>query len=219
MFDRQIAYWGMEKQKLLENSSILVAGIGGLGCLLSEILVRAGVGRIYLCDDGEIDESDLNRQFLYYKEDVGEKKINIAIKRLAKIHSTTEIVSVNGKIDHDFIIPEDILGVVDCLDNYESRFALWDRLESGMFLVHSGVERFFGQVLTLIKEKSPMLSDIFLNLDENTRPIPISADSAAVISSIASVEVIKNIFRNPALVNTFLIIDLSDFTFNKIQVC
>ena len=46
IFDRQIAFWGKEKQNQIENASIFVAGIGGLGCLLSEILVRSGVDKI-----------------------------------------------------------------------------------------------------------------------------------------------------------------------------
>lgn len=115
----------------------LITGIGGLGCLLAEILVRFGIGKVYLCDNGIIEKPDLNRQILYTHKDIGKRKANIVVKRLSKIHSFTEIipVDVNTK-DENFIIPSDISGVADCLDNFESRFVLWDKLpkKNSMFM-------------------------------------------------------------------------------------
>ena len=124
IFERQIAFWGEEKQHRLEQSSVFVAGIGGLGCLLSEILVRSGVGRVYLCDKGRVAETDLNRQLFYTQNDIGRKKIDIASAWLSKIHTHTEIVPIDNDImEEDFSLPEDINGVADCLDNFKSRFS------------------------------------------------------------------------------------------------
>lgn len=219
IFDRQIAFWGEEKQELLKKSSVFVAGVGGLGCLLSEILVRSGVGRVYICDKGIVDEPDLNRQLFYTQKDIGKKKIDVATEWLTKIHTYTEIIPLSHDImKDDFSLPKDINGVSDCLDNFESRFSLWDRMKEGLFYVHAGVEEFFGQVLTLIKGASPELSDIFANYDNRERTIPVSANSASTISALASTELIKNLFGEPKLLNTFLIIDLSDFTFDKVRL-
>jgi molybdopterin-synthase adenylyltransferase len=219
IFDRQIAFWGEERQHLLTNSSIFVAGVGGLGCLLSEILVRAGVGRVYLCDRGEIDETDLNRQLFYSQDDIGKKKIDVAVSWLSAIHKYTEVIPVRGDItEQGFTLPGDINGVADCLDNFESRFCLWDHLDEGSFYVHAGVEQFFGQVITLRKGGLLRLSDVFANYDDRKRVIPISANTASAVSSLAATEVLNNIFREPHLLNKFLIIDLSNFTFNKVEV-
>lgn len=197
----------------------LITGIGGLGCLLAEILVRSGIGKVYLCDNGIIEKPDLNRQILYTHKDIGKRKANIVVKRLSKIHSFTEIipVDVNTK-DENFIIPSDISGVADCLDNFESRFVLWDKLLRNKFYVHGCVERFYGQVVTLIKGSSPTLRDIFSNYKVLEGPIPVCAHSVSVISSIAATEVVKNIFNEPVLFNRMLLIDLSDFTFTKLDV-
>ncbi len=219
IFDRQIAFWGEEKQEYLRKSSVFVAGVGGLGCLLSEILVRSGIGRIYICDKGIVDEPDLNRQLFYTQNDIGRKKIEVATEWLTKIHNYSEIVPLSHDImAADFSLPDDINGVSDCLDNFESRFSLWDNLKNGLFYVHSGVEEHFGQVLTLRKGSSSELSDVFANYDDRNRTIPVSAGSASVISSLASTEVINNLFHDPKLLNALLIIDLSDFTFDKISL-
>ncbi len=105
--------------------------------MLAEILVRSGIGKVYLCDNGIIEKPDLNRQILYTHKDIGKRKANIVVKRLSKIHSFTEIISVDVNIkDENFIIPSDISGVADCLDNFESRFVLWDKLpkKNSMFM-------------------------------------------------------------------------------------
>jgi molybdopterin/thiamine biosynthesis adenylyltransferase len=219
IFSRQIAFWGEQKQSLLERACIFVAGVGGLGCLLSEIMVRSGIGKLYICDNGVIEVTDLNRQILYTQKDIGKPKIDVAFKKLSEIHSFTKIVPLNVDIkDKEFILPSDISGVADCLDNFGSRFTLWDKLGTNNFYVHAGVERFYGQVATLIKGKSPSLRDVFSNYDENSNIIPVCAYAVSVVSSLAATEVIKNIFTEPSLFNQLLIIDLSDFTFSKIGI-
>lgn len=219
IFSRQIAFWGEQKQSLLEQASVFVAGVGGLGCLLAEIMVRSGVGKLYICDNGIIEETDLNRQILYTQKDIGALKTDIAFKKLSGIHSFTKIVPLNMDIkDKEFILPSDISGVADCLDNFESRFALWDRLKKNNFYVHAGVEKFYGQVVTLIKGQSPSLSDVFSNYEENKNIIPMCAHAVSVVSSLTATEVIKNIFNEPSLFNRLLIIDLSDFSFSKVNI-
>ena len=219
LFDRQIAFWGEEKQRLLESASVFVAGAGGLGCLLSEILVRGGVGKLYLCDKGVVDEPDLNRQLFYREKDIGKKKIEVAYDWLSQIHRRTEIAVLDEDLSAEsFSLPPDILGVADCLDNFESRFALWDKLEPERFFVHTGVERFFGQILSLRKGSSPDFKMIFANYNREQRTIPVSASSASTLAALASNEVINQIFGEPKLLDTLFIVDLSDFTFTKLSL-
>ncbi|MFC1669440.1 ThiF family adenylyltransferase, partial [Spirochaetota bacterium] len=219
IFDRQILCWGEEKQNKLHNASIFIAGAGGLGCLMSEIMVRSGVGNIYLCDTGSVAETDLNRQIFYTIDDIGKKKIDVAEKRLTSIHGLTKIKVIDKDIrDKNFTLPNGISGIGDCLDNFESRFSLWDKLEPGCFYIHAGVEDFFGQVISLIKGKSPALPKIFANYNKTERTIPVNGGNVSVVSSIASTEVINNIFREPKLLNRLLIIDLSDYTFSKVDI-
>jgi len=49
-YARQILHWGAEKQRIIADSSLLIAGVGGLGATVSQLLARAGIGRLYLVD-------------------------------------------------------------------------------------------------------------------------------------------------------------------------
>ena len=149
-YARQTLHWGEEKQRIIERSSLLIAGVGGLGATVSQLLVRAGIGRLYLVDDGCLDCPDLNRQTLYAEKDIGKAKLPLAKARLNQINSSTEIVELHGRIDDDFQIPEGVDGVADCLDNYPSRFALYQAMEQGTYFVHGGLNGDHGQVLTLL---------------------------------------------------------------------
>ena len=77
IFMRNIQFWGEEKQKILAESSILIAGIGGLGCTVADILTRAGIGKLIIIDYGIIEASNLNRQILFEVSDIGKPKVNI----------------------------------------------------------------------------------------------------------------------------------------------
>jgi len=218
IFQRQIAYWGEEKQKKLQDMVILQAGVGGLGGFMSQILVRAGIGKLYIVDNGIVDEPDLNRQILYNQKDIGKKKVYVASELLSSIHSYSRIVPIDKNVDEGFELPDDVKGIVDCLDNYESRIILDDLIKNDMFFVHIAVERNYGHILTLVSGKSGKLSDIIGEFKKSDDITPVSADSVGSIASIASSEVINCIIDKPGLLNTVLYIDLSDFSFRKIEL-
>jgi len=219
IFDRQIPCWGVEGQEILSMSSVFVAGAGGLGCLVSEILVRAGVGTVFICDREKIDGPDLNRQLLYVKNDIGKKKAETAKVKLSSIHGLTSIHAVNADIlDSGFTLPGGLTAIADCLDNYKSRFALWDRCPEGVHFIHGGMDDFYGQVLTLQKGGPHDLKKIFSGIRLKKGGIPANGGSSSVVSSIQAYEVLKTLILGPGLLNTILVIDLSDYTFSKINL-
>ena len=83
-YNRQlrIPEFGEAGQERLKCSHVLIAGIGGLGCASATYLTAAGVGRITLIDFDVVELSNLNRQVLYCEEDIGEKKVLVAQRRL-----------------------------------------------------------------------------------------------------------------------------------------
>ncbi|MBN2298043.1 MAG: ThiF family adenylyltransferase, partial [Deltaproteobacteria bacterium] len=91
IFARNIACWGEEQQNFLAGKSVFIAGVGALGCIVAEILVRSGIGRLYIADRGIIDPPDLNRQALYNTSDMEKAKVSVASQRLRAMTGQTEI--------------------------------------------------------------------------------------------------------------------------------
>jgi molybdopterin-synthase adenylyltransferase len=223
VFSRNLGVWGDKNQKALEQATILVAGVGGLGSVVTETLVRSGVGRLILVDDGVVDSPDLNRQILYTKSDIGRVKVEVAAERLSAVHGLTEIIPLCQRLEAgqplETDVPfEEIDGLVDCLDNYNSRYILEQMATEDIFLVHGGVQEHYGQVTTIRKNQTPTLATLYANTEDSDSPLPVCSQAVACIASIMSYEVLNNLWDQPQLMNVLQIIELSDFTFSKIEL-
>ena len=107
----------------VSNKSACIIGCGGLGCNIAVHMVGAGVGKLILCDFDTVDESNLNRQFLYTKEDIGKVKCEAAKMRLSQFSQNTEIESVNLKIksSDDLNFSENCDIILLAVDNGKTR--------------------------------------------------------------------------------------------------
>jgi molybdopterin synthase catalytic subunit len=210
-YARQILHWGTEKQKIIEQSSLLIAGVGGLGATVSQLLVRAGIGRLYLVDDGHLDWPDLNRQTLYGEKDIGRAKLPLAKERLHKINAATEIVELPGRIDNAFQIPCGVDGVADCLDNYQSRFTLYRAISAGTYFVHGGLNGDHGQVLTLLAGESQGFDEVFAGAVQPQGTIPVTPDNVVIIAGLMVNELFSVLWKKPKLLDRCMVVGLDDF--------
>ena len=217
-YARQVLHWGTEKQKIIEESSLLIAGVGGLGATVSQLLVRAGIGRLFLVDDGRLDWPDLNRQTLYGENDVGRAKLPLAKERLNQINSATEIVELQGRIDESFQVPTEIDGVADCLDNYQSRFALYNSLATGTYFVHGGLDGDHGQLLTLLAGESQAFDTVFAGAVQPQGSIAVTPDNVVIIAGLMVNELFSILWKTPKLLNRCLVISLADFHISFLDV-
>ena len=217
-YARQVLHWGAKKQKIIEESALLIAGVGGLGATVSQLLVRAGIGRLYLVDDGHLDWPDLNRQTLYGEKDVGRSKLPLAKERLNQINSATEIIELQRRIEKSFQVPTAIEGVADCLDNYQSRFALYNSLATGNYFVHGGLDGDHGQVLTLQAGESQAFDTIFAGAVQPQGSIPVTPDSVVIIAGLMVNELFSVLWKTPKLLNRCLVISLADFHISFLDV-
>ena len=222
-FARNTLAWGEEKQQRLADACILVAGVGGLGCTVSEILVRSGVGKLIILDNGVVDEPDLNRQILYTLDDLGKKKVDVAAEKLAAIHQQSTIIPINRRIEEDATLFETLWqykfhGIADCFDNFSSRFVLEQLLKEDMFLVHGGVQNDYGQITTIKKNVTRMLKKLYPNVEDPDSPLPVCPQIVTCVASMMAYEVLNNLWDTPQLMNILLIVELSDFSFSKIQL-
>jgi molybdopterin/thiamine biosynthesis adenylyltransferase len=131
-YSRQIRFAGLgrEGQRRLERARIGVAGLGALGGVACEQLVRAGVGYVRLIDRDLVELSNLQRQSLYDEEDarINLPKAVAAERRLSRINSSVELDARVDDLNPGNVEAwiSDLDLVVDGLDNFETRFVLND---------------------------------------------------------------------------------------------
>lgn len=217
-YARQIHHWGLEKQRIIEESSLLIAGVGGLGATVSQLLVRAGAGRLYLVDNGCLDWPDLNRQTLYGEKDIGRAKLPLAKERLNQINSSSEIIELQGRIDKTFQVPDAVDCVVDCLDNYPSRFALFRALAKGTYFVHGGLAGDHGQVLTLLAGESQGFDEVFAGALQPQGTIPVTPDNVVIIAGLMVNELFSVLWKTPKLLDRCMVVGLDDFHIDFLDI-
>ena len=209
-YSRHVLQWGEDNQRRLAAATVLVAGIGGLGTTVSQLLARAGVGRLILVDDGVVDWPDLNRQTLYDEGDVGRKKVVVAREKLVRINAGIEIVIRDERINEGFTVPTDVTVVADCLDNFAGRFALYGGLQEGQIFVHGGLQGLCGQVVSLEKGTSQPLETIFAGSRQPAGTIPVTPEGVVIIAGLLCRELFNCIFGTPQLRDRLLVVDLND---------
>lgn len=145
----QLPEIGEEGQRRLLRASVLIVGVGGLGSAAALYLTAAGIGRIGLADPDRVSLSNLQRQVLYAEEEVGMKKCEMAQHRLKALspHTTTECYDTGITTENARHIIESYDIVVDCCDNFPTRYLLDDvcRAASKPW-VHGAIGAFKGQV-------------------------------------------------------------------------
>lgn len=113
---------GVNGQQLLRDSTVLIIGLGGLGSPAASLLAGAGIGRLLLCDHDRIEISNLQRQTLYRQSDVGRAKTDAAAAQLAALNRDVEIETLGSDDGLAAVGDADI--VLDCTDNFPTRFAI-----------------------------------------------------------------------------------------------
>ncbi len=153
-------------QAALARSAVLVVGCGALGSAQSELLARAGVGRIILVDRDVLEMHNLHRQLLFNEQDVRERmpKAAAAARRLRSINSEivieAEVADVTSTNVGDFMHSADI--TIDGTDNFETRYLLNDEaVRSGKPWVYGGVLGTEGSVMAVRPGQGPCLRCIF----------------------------------------------------------
>ena len=140
---------GVEGQKKLEASRVLLVGAGGLGSPAAFYLAAAGVGHIRIADDDVVDRSNLQRQILHAEARIGESKVASAAQALAALNPRTRIDAVAERITSDNVerLLDGVDVVVDGADNFPARYLLNDAcVKLGKSLVYGAVQQFEGQV-------------------------------------------------------------------------
>ncbi|ASI99492.1 ThiF family adenylyltransferase [Thermococcus celer] len=222
-YDRQMMILGVEGQEKLRRAKVAVVGVGGLGSPVAYYLTAAGVGTLLLVDEQTPELSNLNRQILHWEEDIDRNPKPLSAKwKLRRFNSGVEIETFVGRLTAENVdeVLRDVDVVVDCLDNFETRFLLDDYVQKrGIPLVHGAVEGTYGQVTTIVPGKTRSLREVFPNVREKKGKFPIIGATAGVIGAVQAMEVIKLLTGlGEPLLNKLLIVDLAYNSFDVVEL-
>ncbi|MBI2668776.1 HesA/MoeB/ThiF family protein [Candidatus Woesearchaeota archaeon] len=126
-YSRQALVIGEERQRKLEKKKVAIVGVGALGTVAAELLVRSGIGSLLLIDRDVVEESNLQRQILFTEKDVERSKAAVAKEKLMGVNAEIKIdaqpvhlSSANIRVLKNYDL------VLDCTDNLQTRLLLND---------------------------------------------------------------------------------------------
>lgn len=90
---------GSDNLELLQNKSVLILGIGGVGGYVAEALSRSNVGTLILVDFDIVDETNINRQIIALKSTIGKKKVDVLESRIKDINEDCKVIKIDKFID------------------------------------------------------------------------------------------------------------------------
>lgn len=129
-FSRTISLIGEEKFKKLQDSNILLLGVGGVGGYVLEGLVRAGIENFTIVDKDTVAVSNLNRQIIATENTIGKDKVLVAKERAKSINKNAKITTIK-----EFITPENLAYidfskfnfVIDAIDFTPAKIAIIEK--------------------------------------------------------------------------------------------
>ena len=155
---------GLEGQRKLKNSSVLIIGTGGLGSPVSLYLAAAGIGRIGLVDYDTVDSSNLQRQVIHGTSTVGKLKVESARAKLLDLNPDIQIDVYNEPYtsENALRIAKDYDIILDGTDNFPTRYLTNDvAVFLGKPNVYASIYRFDGQVSVFYAKEGPCYRCLF----------------------------------------------------------
>ena len=193
----QIGILGQEK---LIKSRALIIGLGGLGSPVAMYLAASGIGELILCDNDNVDLTNLQRQTIHNSETIGMPKVQSATKAIAKINPEINVVAIQEYVDEErlqkLVTEADV--VIDASDNFVTRHAINQVCVTHRKPLVSGAAiRFNGQVsvFDLSSSASPCYHCLFSkdgsNEDMHCATMGVFSPLVGIIGCMQAAEAIK----------------------------
>ncbi len=218
---------GGKGQKKIAQAKILLVGAGGLGSPAALYLAAAGVGTIGLIDSDVVDLSNLQRQVIHHTPDVGRPKVVSAREKIQALNPDVSVETYEDRLTSknalDVVKGYDV--VIDGVDNFPAKFLINDTcFFAGKPLVHGGILRFDGRVMTIIPGKSACYRCVFKNppppgLVASCQEAGVIGVLAGIIGTLQATEALKLVLGiGRSLTDRMLDFDARRTAFREIRI-
>ncbi len=217
---------GVSGQKKILNAKVLVVGAGGLGCPLILYLAYSGVGNLGIVDHDKIEISNLSRQILFTRKDLGKHKVSASKKAVKQINNNADVKIFKKKIDKNNInkIAKNYSIICDGTDNFNSRMLINDYcIKNKKILISSAINQFDGQLFYFdFRKKTPCLRCFMPEIPNeniNCSSDGIMTTLAGIAGSMQANEVIKSILDiKNSLSGNIMIFNVLNSNFRKVKL-
>jgi len=200
-FSRQIMLPEMDVagQQKLVDATVLIVGMGGLGCPAAMYLAAAGVGHLIIADDDTVELTNLQRQIAHEHRNLGESKVSSAKASLRGLNPDVCVTQIDKRLEGESL-NQAVSGadvVVDASDNFATRFAInRSCLKNHKPLVSGAAIRMEGQVAVFDSgnPESPCYRCLYnenTEDDANCSQNGVMAPLVGIIGSVQAMETIK----------------------------
>ncbi|WP_075589933.1 HesA/MoeB/ThiF family protein [Labilibacter marinus] len=213
--------FGESAQLKLKNSTVFVAGAGGLGGPVCFYLAAAGIGKLIICDRDTVDLSNLNRQILHGTAEIDVPKADSANKTLSNLNTEIVIETHNTSINDDNIEQLASMAdiIVDCLDNIATRNVL-NRfsIKNKIPVMHAGIDGWNAQLTLLNPPLTACMSCLFDEAIDTDEPKPVLGAVAGAVGTLQALETIKYLTAKSSVENTLLFFDALGLEYHKLPI-
>ena len=217
---------GISGQKKLFNSKVLVVGAGGLGCPLMLYLAYSGVGNLGIADNDKVEISNLSRQVLFTKKDLGKFKVMVSKNFIKRINKKILVKTFLKKINKENIhkIAKNYDFICDGTDNFKSRLLINDYcIKYKKVLISSAISKYDGHVFNFDFRKDGPCLRCFMpslpSINQNCESEGIMSTLAGIAGSLQANEVVKSILNiGKPLKNEIMIFNALVLNFRKVKL-
>ena len=217
---------GEQGQQKINQSTALIIGMGGLGSPSALYLAAAGIGKLVISDFDVVETSNLQRQIIHRQDSVGELKVLSAKKTLQALNPNCVVETIQHEMDEDDlelqIKQADI--VLDCSDNYPTRFAVNRFCVSHKTpLVSAAAIRLEGQILNYIPDANgPCYQCLYSGEYENAQTCEMEGVLGPVVGVMGTLQALDALLiltgNTQELVGKLLLFDGLNMQWQQVQI-
>lgn len=216
---------GLDGQKKIRSSKVLVIGAGGLGSPVIQYLAAAGVGTLGIADFDEVELHNLNRQIIHNENTVGTLKVTSAEQFVKKLNHQVKCIGIKEKINEvnagEILCQYDI--IIDGSDNFSTRYLVNDIcVKLKKTLVFGSISGFSGQTAVFNHNGSKNLRDLFPEppFDEDIPDcdsLGVLGALPGIIGSMMAIQALKIIADLPVSLNQLTLVDTLNWRFQTVD--
>ena len=214
------------QQKLLD-SHVAIIGLGGLGSPVALYLASSGIGQLTLVDDDAVELSNLQRQIIHGENDLAKPKVLSAAESILAINAECQLTTIESRLERSELedLAKKVDVVVDCTDNFLSRFLLNEVTQQvDTPLVSGAAIRMEGQVTVYDprQQGSACYQCVYKNkgeLEQSCSETGVLSPLLGIIGSVQAVETVKLIVETgTSLAGRLLILDATSMTWRELRL-